>query len=149
VKFKKFFILSICLLVVITVLDFFAFKNFWYWRWPWFDQPMHFLGGLLTGLVAIQIYLHLRGRDGWQRAGGEIALISIVVAILVGGLWEWLEFTADKLSIMRVEFKTLGMAYQGWRGSLHDLLFDLIGAVTATILFFITFIWSRTKFNHK
>lgn len=106
---------------------------------------MHFLGGLLAGLVAIQIYLYFKGKDGWRRAGGEVALVSVVAAIVVGGLWEWLEFNADKWHVVRVELKTLGMIYQGWRGSLHDLLFDLIGAVTASILFFSTFLWQNKK----
>ena len=104
---------------------------------------MHFLGGLLAGLVAIQLYLYFKGQDSWRRAGGEVALISMVAAIVVGGLWEWLEFNADKWHVVQVELKTLGMVYQGWRGSLHDLLFDLIGSVVASILFFITFIRSR------
>ena len=76
--------------------------------------------------------------------GEEIILASLVGALVVGIIWEFIEFTADKLYVARVELKTLDMLYRGWRGSLHDLLFDLIGAITSAILFLSSFIW-RTK----
>jgi hypothetical protein len=145
VKFKKFFSLSVCLLVAITVLDFLAFKNFWYWRWPWFDKPMHFMGGLLAGLVAIQLFLYFRRRHLRDVSGLDFALVSLLAAVVIGGLWEVLEFTADKFYVAHVELKTLDMLYNGWQGSLKDLLFDLIGSVVATILFLISFIWQNKK----
>lgn len=144
-KFKGFFIFSLFLLILVTVLNLLAFKNFWYWRWRWFDQPMHFIGGLLAGLVAVQIFLFFFHRRWRDVGGGEIILASILGALLVGILWEFLEFTADKLYVARVELKTLDMVYQGWRGSLHDLLFDLIGSLTSAILFLISFIWKAKK----
>jgi hypothetical protein len=145
VKFKGFFIFSLFLLILVTVLDFLAFENFWYWRWRWFDQPMHFIGGLFAGLVAIQIFLYFFHRRWRDVGGGEIILASIAGALLVGVAWEWLEFTADKLYVARVELKTLNMLYTGWRGSLHDLLFDMIGALTSAILFLASFIWQTKK----
>ena len=148
-KFKGFFIFSLFLLVLVTALNFLAFKNFWYWRWRWFDQPMHFIGGLFAGLVAIQIFLFFFHRRWQEVNGGEIILASIIGALVIGITWEFLEFTADKLYIARVELKTLNMLYTGWRGSLHDLIFDLIGALTSAILFLISFIWSRKKFKSK
>ncbi|MFA6254011.1 MAG: hypothetical protein WC640_01970 [Candidatus Paceibacterota bacterium] len=144
-KFKGFFIFSLCLLVLITVLDFLAFKHFWYWRWRWFDQPMHFMGGLLAGLVAIQIFLFFFHRDWRKVRGEEIILAGVLGALLIGIIWELIEFTADKLYVARVELKTLDMLYHGWRGSLHDILFDLIGALTSAILFLISFIWQTKK----
>jgi len=145
VKFKKFFILSVCLLIVITVLNLLAFKNFWYWQWPWFDEPMHFMGGLLSGLVAIQLFLYFRRKSLREISGLDLAFVGLTSAIAIGGLWEFLEFTADKLYIARVELKTLNMVYTGWYGSLKDLLFDLIGSLVAIILFLISFIWQRKK----
>jgi hypothetical protein len=144
-KFRGFFIFSLFLLISVTVLNFLAFKNFWYWHWPWFDQPMHFMGGLLAGLVSVQIFLFFFHKDWRDVGGGEIILISLAGSLLVGILWEFLEFTADKLYVARVELKTLGMLYEGWRGSLHDLLFDLIGSLTAAILFLTSFIWQIKK----
>lgn len=145
VKFKKFFILSVGLLAAITVLNLLAFENFWYWYWPWFDKPMHFMGGLLAGLVAIQLFLYFRRRSLREVSGLDLALVSFIAAILIGGFWELLEFTADKFYIARVELKTLNMVYVGWRGSLKDLLFDLIGSLVATILFLTSFIWQSKK----
>lgn len=144
-KFKKFFALSVFLLIAITVADFFAFKNFWYWRWRWFDQPMHFAGGLLAGLVAIQIFLFFYKKSWRQINGLELAVVSILAGLLIGVLWEFLEFTADKMHVARVELRTLDMLYQGWRGSFKDLLFDIIGSLTAAILFLSSFLWRNKK----
>lgn len=144
-KFKGFFIFSLLLLVLVTVLDVLAFRNFWYWRWRWFDQPMHFMGGLLASLVAIQIYLFFFHRRWRDVGGGEIVLTALVGALTMGVIWEFLEFTADKLYIARIELKTLDMLYHGWRGSLHDLIFDLIGALVSAILFLISFLWQSKK----
>lgn len=106
---------------------------------------MHFLGGLVSGLVAIQIYLYLFRKNHQQVSGLDLALVAVVTALLIGGTWELLEFSADKLSIARVELKTMDMVYQGWRGSLKDLLFDMIGAISSAILFLTSFIWQRKK----
>ncbi len=78
-------------------------------------------------------------------SGLDLAFVGLTSAIAIGGLWEFLEFTADKLYIARVELKTLNMVYTGWYGSLKDLLFDLIGSLVAIILFLISFIWQRKK----
>lgn len=144
-KFKRFFILSSILFVLVVVLNFFAFQNYWYWLWPWFDKWMHFLGGLVSGLVAIQVYLYFFKINKKKVSGLDLALVAMFTAVTVGGLWELLEFSADKLSIARVELKTMDMVYQGWRGSLKDLLFDMIGAITSAILFLTSFIWQRQK----
>lgn len=106
---------------------------------------MHFMGGLLAGLVSIQTFLFFSHRHWRESGGGEIILASLVGALLVGIIWEFLEFTADKLYVARIELKTLGMLYEGWRGSLHDLLFDLMGSLTAAILFLTSFILWRHK----
>jgi len=145
VKFRKFFIFSLVLLAAMAALNFLAFKNFWYWRWPWFDQPMHFVGGLLVGLVAVQVFLFFGRRDHREIAGWDIALVSIAAALLVGATWEWFEFTADQHLVARVELKTLNMVYNGWAESLKDLVFDLSGGATAAILFFISLIWQQKK----
>lgn len=103
------------------------------------------MGGLVSGLVAIQVYLYFFKINKKKVSGLDLALVAMFTAVTVGGLWELLEFSADKLSIARVELKTMDMVYQGWRGSLKDLLFDMIGAITSAILFLTSFIWQRQK----
>ena len=72
---------------------------------------MHFLGGLVSGLVAIQIYLYFFKKNRQQVSGLDLALVAVAIAITIGGAWELLEFSADKLSIARVELKTMDMVY--------------------------------------
>lgn len=146
-KFRSFFVLSCLLFFLVIVLNILAFQNYWYWLMPWFDKLMHFLGGLVSGLVAIQIYLFFRKKSWRELPGLDLALVSLLGALAIGLVWETLEFSADKLFIARVELKTLAMVYDGWRGSLKDILFDVIGSLTAAILFLTSFIWSRKKFK--
>lgn len=103
------------------------------------------MGGLLSSLVAIQLFLYFWKKDLREVSGLDLAFVGVTSAIIIGGLWELLEFTADKLYIARVELKTLDMVYTGWYSSLKDLLFDLIGSLVAIILFLISFIWQRKK----
>ncbi|MFA5737039.1 MAG: DUF2238 domain-containing protein [Candidatus Paceibacterota bacterium] len=141
-KFKSFFILSLILVVGIALLDFFAFKYFWYWRLPWFDKTMHFFGGFLIALVAIQFYLYLSSKP---LTGKRLIVLSVVPALFVGCLWELFEFTAERIYFSEIALKNFGMLYGGWQDSLRDLFFDLFGSLSAVSLFISNLIWTKRK----
>lgn len=134
--------MSLIIAVFIVLLDFFAFKFFWYWRLRWFDKPMHFLGGFLVALVAMQLYFFLSARPltGWR-----LIALSIVPALMVGGLWELFEFTTERFYFSEIVLKTAGMLYGGWQDTLRDLFFDLLGSLTAVSLFISNLIWIKRK----
>ena len=141
-KFKGFFIFSLIFFATIALLDCFAFKYFLYWHFRWFDKPMHFLGGFLVALVALQLYFALSTRPltGWR-----LVALSVFPALLVGCLWELFEFTAERFYFSAITLKTFGMLYGGWRDALRDLFFDLLGSLSAASLFITNLIWIKRK----
>lgn len=145
-KFKSFFIFSLILLTTIISLNFFAFRYYWYWRWRWFDKPMHFLGGLLVGLVFFQLYFYFFKRDKFEGISiWEIFMLSLLPILLIGIGWELLEFTADQIYVFHVNLKTIGLIYQGWRESVADLTFNFMGSMTAGILLMSNLLWQTKK----
>ncbi len=36
-------------------LHIYALEHFWYWLYPWFDLPMHMLGGAAIGTFAVAL----------------------------------------------------------------------------------------------
>lgn len=141
-KFKGFFVLSIILALIIVLLDLFAFKYFWYWRFHWFDKSMHFLAGFLIAMVALQVYFFLSKKplSGWR-----LALLSLLPTLCIGVLWEFFEFTTVRFYISEIVLKNIGMLYGGWQDTVRDLFFDLFGALTAANLFITNLIWKKRK----
>lgn len=64
-----------------------------YKHWPWFDAPMHLLGGMLAGLLGGALY-----RQGTEKHEGpwwkELLFILGCVA-LIATVWEFHEFLLD------------------------------------------------------
>lgn len=48
-----FFLISGSILAVTHIL---AMKFFLYWKYEWFDMPMHFLGGVVVGLLLYTLH---------------------------------------------------------------------------------------------
>ncbi len=94
----------------------------WYWRIPWFDMPMHFLGGLWVGSVALWFYSRSVSTQYLQAF-----LVSIGAVLVVGGLWEIFEFSVD--TIVSVSDQN------GVLDTISDVMFDIIGGVIATTYF--------------
>lgn len=50
---------ALLLCSLLLALEWWAVENFIFWRHVWFDLPMHFLGGLSLGVLAVG-FLHAR-----------------------------------------------------------------------------------------
>lgn len=48
---------ALFLSALIAGLQFYAVNNFLYWHYPWFDVPMHLLGGVVIATVLVA-FLH-------------------------------------------------------------------------------------------
>jgi len=102
-------------LVAIATLNVYMF-------YPWFDIPMHFLGGLAVALTYATIMKQLQK----EKYIGKIPplaffifLISLVALTAV--LWEFLEFITDQ---------TIAINYQlGLKDTMGDLFLGLIGGI--------------------
>ncbi len=107
----------------ILVLNFLAFKFYWYWIYPWFDMPMHFLGGLWLGGMIVWMK--------WVRWDGEVSRLKQFVWVILGAMaiglaWEVFEFSLDTFIIFRVNDVA---------DTLSDLSMDFVGAVVAYLIF--------------
>lgn len=97
---------ALLLSLVIAVLQRYALANFLYWYYPWFDVPMHLLGGVVIATVLVA-FLH---------SCRPLLFVILAAAIFTG--WEVFEFALGFPRELNYVFDT----------SL-DLLNDAIGAV--------------------
>lgn len=122
----------VVLFFLIAVLHILATVNLWYWVFPWFDIPMHFLGGFWTAMV----FVYFDRKFGFSVLEGKGFFVSLLLivsfAALIGVLWEFFEFSYSFL----IKFKnSSSIAQRGMADTLGDLFFDLIGG---SVLAFIT-----------
>ena len=92
-----------------------AIKFFLYWRFFWFDIPMHLLGGIVIVLgIAILPFL------GIQFFARNNSLTAILVAVLsIGIAWELFEFVAGISVFDETLFLDTGT----------DLIMDIVGGL--------------------
>ena len=120
---RKSFPVSLLVLVLfIAVVNGLANEFSWYWRIPWLDMPMHFLGGFWVGSVALWFY-----SPGVFKRSFYIYLTSLVAVIVVGTLWELFEFNIDTLTVVSGQ--------NGMLDTSSDIMFDIIGGTVAAAYF--------------
>lgn len=88
-----------------------ALDEFLYWRYPWFDLPMHFLGGLALASLAIGFLHELKPKT------------YIVFMIIVAFGWELFELVIGTDREANYAFDTA-----------LDILMDTLGMVLAYIV---------------
>jgi hypothetical protein len=82
-----FFFASLLLLAIVHKI---ALELFLYWRFLWFDLPMHVLGGFCAALgYSILPFIHMR-REGT----GETLMWYLLVVFAIGVAWEIFEYAA-------------------------------------------------------
>ncbi|HVW71842.1 MAG TPA: hypothetical protein VHB93_01670 [Candidatus Paceibacterota bacterium] len=94
---------------VLAALHIWAIMHFIYWKYRWFDTPMHMLGGATIGLIAIGLL-----GNRWQ-PWRYLALIA-----LAAFGWELFEYVFGITGVTAT--------YYVW-DTAHDVLNDVIGAV--------------------
>ncbi len=71
---------ALLLSTLIAVLQHYAIANYLYWHYPWFDVPMHLLGGVVIATVLVAFFHEFRPK----------LFVVAAAAIFVG--WEVFEF---------------------------------------------------------
>jgi hypothetical protein len=97
---------ALFLAAILATLQHWALSEFLYWRYPWFDTLMHFLGGLTVASFAVGV-LH--------RKRAQVFLVTMV-GIAIG--WEVFEYVISSLreanfvldTALDLLMDTLGMA---------------------------------------
>lgn len=90
----------------------------------WYDMPLHFFGGLFTGLLAISFFLNYKIFVSSSTFKTLFAILFVV--LIVGLLWEGYEIFFDIISNRRHIFTD----------SLSDIFFDLAGGLEACFIYF-------------
>jgi len=104
-----------------------------YGRFPWFDIPMHFAGGLAVGMLGISLQQRAmtpkqgRGLPGWYRG---LFVIGVVMTVAV--VWEWHEFVQDWLHYGRTDWTLMQPTSAD---TMKDLLMGFLGGLTAIGVF--------------
>lgn len=72
---------------VLATVHYLALQFFLYWRFWWFDLPVHLLGGAVValGFITLSVYMQALPRRYFSLAG------VILFVILVALLWEYYE----------------------------------------------------------
>lgn len=115
--------LLVWLLLVIFLLNGIAVAFSLYWLIWWFDMPMHFLGGVWVAGMTLWYFAASKPRVSFGKALG-VAILSVTV---VGGLWEIFEFGVDRMIVVPERYDMIDTS--------SDMLFDILGALCAAIVF--------------
>ena len=122
--FKKFAISLFAIFVLNALANYF----FWYQSFPWFDQMMHFFGGVSGGLFLIWFLYKKYGLLREQKAFVRIILINSLLFLLAAGLWEVMEYSMQ-------DFFDIGNALADKFDSINDLIFGLVGNFLALVYY--------------
>lgn len=105
-----FFFAALILLAVVHII---AIELYLYWKFPWFDVPMHLLGGVSVALG--YSILHARLSPKLRTFSWYIAAV-----LFVGVGWEFFEYAAG-ISLAQEESFLLDTAL--------DLCMDILGGI--------------------
>jgi uncharacterized membrane protein YjdF len=111
-----FFSIAAVLSAVLTaVLYWFGLDKFYFWYYPWFDIPLHIVGGLTIGFWGASL--------AWRRRYSpyQAFFFILLLAIAIGSIWELFEYTSG----------LTGGEPGYWFDTLKDMSDDSIGAVVA------------------
>lgn len=90
---------------------------------PYYDTPMHVIGGVGIGMGVWHLGAALQQKRYWTIRSRALFIGVIVAAtIAIAVVWEWYEFVVDALGVVR------------FQGTLADTMKDLVcGAIGGTI----------------
>jgi len=122
---RKKFLLSIFFLASsIAFLHMIGSEFFLYWRFWWYDIVMHFLGGLMVGMIALWVYNYFEYFKNKEINKSLIFLYTFLVVLSVGIGWEVFEF------LIEVDFSNNYIS-----DTSLDLIMDIVGSLFSSVVF--------------
>ena len=97
------------------------YERFWWW-----DQLLHTLSALVTGLLGFLAIYVFYASDRVQASPAFVAILSFCVAVAAGTVWEVFEFGMDW-------FFGLNMQKSGLVDTMTDMLVNMFGALVAAV----------------
>ncbi len=100
-----------------------------YYHLPWFDIPMHIIGGFWIALFGLITYYHSSLVERKDRTPFFVVVFALALTMCIGLLWELFEFGVDH------GIASIALADNDLADTLGDFVNDMIGAVLATAFF--------------
>lgn len=99
----------------------------------WWDHLTHLVSGALVGALAYAGLLVVgRGGAGIPLDWPTVAALTVVFTLLAGVFWELIELVARDLG-ERFGVEPV-LVHYGWRDTVLDLVFDVVGALLVVLL---------------
>lgn len=108
-----------------------------YWIVWWFDNVMHFFGGIWVSFFAVWL-LYFSGKTNLNDSSiFSVIIIILGITALGAVLWEFFEFSFDKIIFGKIEdvIKLAGPAQLGVADTMSDLFFGLLGGLVGGLFF--------------
>lgn len=112
------------LVAVLGILQQLAFAYYLYWRFPWYDILMHFLGGVVVGAAYLWV---VRYELPAFFKKYEAYLYVFIFALIVGVVWEVFEYL---VGIDREFSRSMRQS-----DTVIDLIMDVLGATLSYVAF--------------
>ncbi len=109
-----------------------ALYYFLYWRIPWLDNVMHFLGGAWLAFAAAWFVFYSKKAKDIRLPAPVFLIAAVSFAALVGVGWEIFEFCVD---FVTGKGAVAGFNQIGLQDTMGDLFFDLLGGLLAGLAF--------------
>ena len=123
--FKRFALALFGLFVINSLANiFYLYQNF-----SWFDQFMHFSGGVIGGLFLSWFLFRRYGQYYTKRQFWKILIINTVLFLLAACLWEALEFGVQ-------DWFNIDYALAEINDSINDVVFGTVGSFVAVFYYF-------------
>jgi hypothetical protein len=125
----KYFLIGISIFIFLAHI--FAILTSAYWSIWWYDDVLHFVGGLGLGVFAIWLIYDSKLLKPLDWPFFFTAVIITSFAVFGGVLWEFFEFLFDKF----IGYKSYAdIAQLGLEDTMADLFFDLLGGLSSTLI---------------
>ena len=118
---RIFFTVFIGASLLLLILQILGVVFYFFWRFPWIDIPMHFLGGLIIALTAFAFLCYFKGV--WFPVSHRFIFLFLVVMTLSLGIgWEFFQL-AMKTSFLNAP----GFLFD----TIKDVVDDTLGSLAA------------------
>ncbi len=119
---------------ILTVLHLGALYVGFYEGKVWVDMPLHFLGGVLLGLVGLWIFEKAFHDVSIQRTSLLIAIVVVATSLFGSFLWEIFEFfLRDRAPMIALPLKLYSPTVSD---TLSDMFLGTIGGLAVALLSF-------------
>jgi len=122
---KKVLIKLMLFAIFVAFCNLVALKFYFYWTHKWVDIPMHIMGGALVSSIGLCIIYFSPFRNLFLSNSKKVYIISVLIAFIVGFLWE----------VFELKFGIISSSLFDRIDSIKDLFDDIIGGLIVSWYF--------------